>query len=581
MKKNVDLWLQGNYDQETKAVIHKLLKENPKELVDAFYTTLSFGTGGLRGVMGVGCNRMNEYTVRAATQGLANYLTSQQTPSQGHSVLIGYDSRHNSRFFAEEAAKVLAANNIRVYLFSELRPAPLVSFGCRFKHCSAAIMITASHNPPQYNGYKVYWNDGGQILPPHDVSIIKEVSLITDMAKVRSTNSLLDPLIEMITEEIDDAYLNEISKLQLYPEQNKHDGKTLKIVYSNLHGSGITLVPKVLPLWGFTNVIYVESQKEPNGNFPTVKQPNPEEKEALKSGTELLEEIQGDLLIATDPDADRIGVVVLHQGETVILNGNQIACLCLSHICEALSAQNRMPDRAAFVKTIGTSELFQVIADHYKKPCFNVLNGFKYIAEKIREWEQNPQRYQYIFGVEESCGYLLGTQGRDKDAVLSSALICEVALHAKKQGKTLIDLLYDLFMKHGVYVEKLISIHYEESKAGKEKMVQSMLKLRQAPPAKINEVPVVAIEDYKTSQRVDIKSGKTTQLTLPKSDVFLFWLEDGTKVMIRPSGTEPKVKLYCGIVNKHVVSIPIALQECEQRADQLLHALKQHLFTND
>lgn len=577
IRTNVDSWLKGNYDDETKAIILKLIQENPKELTDAFYTTLSFGTGGLRGLMGVGSNRMNQYTVRAATQGLANYLTKQPKPPQGHSVLIGYDSRHHSKFFAEEAAKVMAANQIKTYFFTDLRPTPLVSFGCRYKHCSAAIMVTASHNPSQYNGYKVYWNDGAQVVPPHDLNIINEVNLIRDNSQVKCVDSLTHPLIVLIDEEIDKVYLNVVSKLQLYPNENKNEGHSLKVVYSNLHGTGNTLVSKLLPAWGFSNISQVESQKMPDGSFPTVKQPNPEEKEALKLGIELLESTQGDIFIATDPDADRVGVVVRHQGESVILNGNQIACLCLEHICNSLTKQKKMSERAACIKTIGTTELYQSIADTYGVACFNVLTGFKYIAEKIREWENDPKGHHYIFGAEESYGYLLGTQSRDKDAVLSSALICEMALQAKKQGKTLIDLLNTLYQKHGVFVEKLLSLNFEESKAGKEKMSESMKQLRKNPPKTMLGIPVVVLEDYQNSLKKDLLSGKTEPITLPKSDVLLFWLEDRSKVMIRPSGTEPKVKLYCGVVTEPGRSILESRQEAEEKAGKLLEDLKRHL----
>jgi phosphoglucomutase/phosphomannomutase len=574
-KKNIDQWLNGEYDEETKKAIREMLAERPSEAIDAFYTQLSFGTGGLRGIMGVGTNRMNPYTVRAATQGLANYLATQPPIQDRHAVFIGYDSRNNSKLFAEESAKVLAGNGMKVYLCKDLRPTPLVSFGCRIKKCSAAIMITASHNPPAYNGYKVYWNDGAQVLPPHDQGIIKEVERITDPGMVKKVNSVNDPLIEMVDDKLDDEYLKAIFPLQNYPKQNQEYGKQLKVVYTSLHGAGITLVPKALANWGFANLFFVENQIVPDGNFPTVKSPNPEERSALSLGIERLKETNGDILIATDPDTDRVGIAVQHQGEIHLLNGNQVASICLEHICEALTSQNLMPSKAVFVKTIGTTELFQKICDRYKKPCVNVLTGFKYIAEKIREWEQDPsQGWRYIFGGEESYGYLLGTVVRDKDAVSTSALICEVALAAKRKGKTIVDLLQDLYHKYGVFVEKLLSVNFEETKAGKEQMAKGMALLDQSPPTSIDGTPVLVIEDYKRSIKRNLQTNEKTPITLPVSDVLLFWLEDGTKLMIRPSGTEPKIKIYCGVQEKKFSSLPSAIMDANEKADRLMKALK-------
>lgn len=575
-QKNVDRWLNDNYDEETKATIRKLLVEDPQAIINAFYTNLSFGTGGLRGLMGVGTNRINRYTIMSATQGLANYINKQPSPPHGHAVYIGYDSRNNSRNFAEEAARVLAANQIKVYLSKELRPTPLISFGCRLKECTAAIIVTASHNPPEYNGYKVYWSDGGQVLPPHDKGIINEVNAITELHQIKQIPSLQYPLIEEVSQDVDNAYLEATYFLQHYSEQNKQFGKKLKIVYANLHGTGITLMPHILSQWGFSDLTLVEQQKEPDGNFPTVSSPNPEDKEALELGIKALEQIQGDLLIATDPDADRLAVAVRHQNHVHLLNGNQIACLCLQHICEARTKNNTLPANAIFAKTIGTTELFKAIADAYERPCFDVLTGFKYIAGKIKEWEEGHNGPQFLFGGEESFGYLLGTHARDKDAIISGALVCEVALQAKLQNKTLVDLLHEIYRKYGVYTEKLLSIKFEESKAGKEQMVQGMARLRKNPPKTIAGINVTALEDYQYSLRTEISTGKSKKLTLPVSDVLLFWLEDGSKIMVRPSGTEPKIKLYCGVINKRL-AMEAATQECEGRATSIVNSVSEFL----
>lgn len=572
-QKNVDLWLKGNYDEKTKKEIQELLKDNPKEIIDAFYTNLSFGTGGLRGIMGVGSNRMNRYTVGAATQGLANYLNQQATPPQGHIVLIGYDSRHQSREFAEESAQVLAGNNIKVLIFKELRPTPLVSFGCRLKKCSSAIMITASHNPPEYNGYKVYWNDGAQILPPHDKNIIAEVSKISNPSQVKKVPSSTHPLIEWVGEEIDVAYINAIRPLQNYPEDNKFKGKNLNIVYTSLHGTGITMVPKALNDWGFTQVALVNKQVIPDGDFPTAHHPNPEEKAALKLGIDVLEETQADIFIATDPDCDRMGIVIRDHKGVHIFNGNQVACLCLNHLCTS----QQMPANAAFVKTVVTTELFKAICEDYKKPCEDVLTGFKYVAEKIREWETNPKGPQFLFGAEESYGYLLGTHARDKDAIILSALICEVALHAKLNSQSLLDVLHEIYQKYGYYHEALLSVQFPETREGREQMKKGIEKIQADPPKEILGISVKSVEDYRLLIKKDLLSGKTEKITLPKTEMLVFWLADHTKLVIRPSGTEPKIKIYCGVVHRHFDSIETAQLEGEKHANDLLQALASHL----
>ncbi len=568
-KKNIEKWLHGSYDSATKEAIRHMEKEAPQELLDAFYTTLAFGTGGMRGIMGIGSNRINVYTVRAATQGLANYLKKHPQPGKKQAVFISYDSRHHSRTFAEETAKVFAGNGFHVYLTKELRPSPLVSFSCRDLNCSAAVLITASHNPAEYNGYKVYWSDGAQVLPPHDSGIIEEVNKIEDPAQVKSLATLIHPMIEMVADQVDDRYLEEGSALQLYPNENRATGNRLKIIYTSLHGTGITLVPQMLQRWGFEQVHLVNNQVIPDGNFSTTPSPNPEEKEALILGIEELLALKGDILIATDPDADRVGVAVAHQGRAVVLTGNQIACLCLDHICKALSEQKRMPPNAAFIKTIATTELFKAICDNYDKPCINVSVGFKYVAEKINKWESSGA-YTYIFGGEESFGYLLGTITRDKDGVLASALICEVALAAKNEGKTLVDKLYDLYTTYGIFSEGLRTVHFPETQEGKKQITERMSSLRTKLPAEINGVPIAIVEDYLTQIKTEIKSGKTSPLHLTKSNVLLLWLEDGSKIMIRPSGTEPKIKLYGGTKDKSDRPTETAVQHCQAKIDRLL-----------
>jgi phosphoglucomutase/phosphomannomutase len=572
--KNIRQWLDGFYDEKTKDEVREFLKKKPTEIADAFYTNLSFGTAGLRGIMGVGCNRMNDYTVRAATQGLANYLNMQPAPAGRHSAFIGFDSRHHSRTFAEETARVFAANGIKVYLCKDLRPTPLVSFGCRYKHCSTAVMITASHNPAIYNGYKVYWNDGGQILPPHDKAIINEVKKITDPRLVQCSESLQHPLIEIVDKEIDNAYLSAAKKLQLLPEEAQHHGKDLKIVYTSLHGTGITLEPDMLKDWGFSNVTYVDQQIIPDPDFPTTKYPNPEEKAAMMLGLKKLKEIQGDVLIATDPDADRVAAGVHQNGEEVLITGNQMACICLEFICKTLSEQGKMPANAAFIKSLVTTELFQAICDSYQKPCLNVLTGFKYIAEKIRQWESEPHGYQYIFGGEESYGYLFGTNTRDKDGILVSALISEIALHAKRRGQTLVDFLHEIYHKYGVYYDNVLSIKFPETKAGKDQIAAGMEKLRLKTPQEIDGVDVLAIEDYQTSVKRTFKASVTETLQFPQTDMLLFWLTDGSKVVIRPSGTEPKIKIYCEVTKKKPSPIQATIQSLQSKAQRIIDEIE-------
>lgn len=554
VEKRIRSWLDGPFDPETKAEIRRMQEHDPKGLADAFFKDLSFGTGGMRGIMGIGTNRMNVYTIRMATQGLANYVA--KMCGAGAVVFVGYDVRHHSREFAEETAKVFAGNGMRVLLSKEISPTPLVSFACRYYKCQAAVMITASHNPPQYNGYKVYWSDGCQVVPPHDEGIMAEVAKIKSPDQVR-----IGKEFEEVGSEIDVAYLAELKKLQLLSEAS---ATVLNIVYTNLHGTGIRLVPKALKLWGYRHLSIVSEQSTLDGSFPTAHSPNPEEEKALHLGSEQLVREQGDILIATDPDADRIGVVALDHNKPVRLTGNQFACLCLHHICTTLVAKNAFPANAAFIKTIVTTELFKTIAEAFGGKCFDVLTGFKYIGEQIGIWETAFDSYQYIFGAEESYGCLFGTFVRDKDAISASCLIAEVAALAKKQNLSLVDRLYQIYQKYGLHRESLTNLAFSDSQAGMEQMGALMERLRKSAPTHIADQAVTSLEDYLHGIG-----------NLPSSDVLRFWLADGSKIVIRPSGTEPKVKIYAEVVEKKFTHLEQAIASCDARLKKLVDSFKQ------
>ncbi len=540
-KIKISSWLDGPYDEKTKKEILSLLKKDPHFLNNAFSQDLCFGTGGMRGIMGVGTNRMNIYTIRFATQGLANYL-KKCYPNKDLSVVIGYDTRNNSKLFANEAAKVLAGNNIKVFIFDETRPTPLISFACRHKKCSAAIMITASHNPPEYNGYKAYWNDGGQVIPPHDKGIISEVEKIKSPLQVKLVDKLQHPLITFIKDEVDNAYFEKLSSLN-----PKDDKKELKIIYSNLHGTGITLLPQALKNWGFSNVHLVKKQSSLDGNFPYAHSPNPEEKETLKLGIDQLLKENADIFIATDPDADRVAIVVNHNKKAIILTGNQLAVILLHYLCKTLHENNKLKKNAACIKSIVTTPLFDKIAEKFSVKPFQVLTGFKYISELIRKWEDNS--YSYILGAEESYGYLAETFVRDKDAISSSCLFANAAEIAKKQNITLYDMLLDIFREFGIYIEQLHSIHFSDGIKGMDKMKKVMNDLRNSPIIEIGNCQVTSIDDYLTSTHINLEDNAKTTITLPKSDVLAFHLSDNSSLIIRPSGTEPKIKIYISVSN--------------------------------
>lgn len=542
-EQNVKLWLEGNYDGATKAEIKKLEVENPTELEDSYYRSLEFGTGGLRGIMGVGTNRMNKYTVGMATQGFSNYL-KKVFGNEEIKVAIAHDSRNNSRFFAETVANVFAANGIKVFLFDALRPTPELSFAIRYFGCKGGVVCTASHNPKEYNGYKAYWDDGGQLVPPHDKNVIKEVEAIQSVDDVKFTGG--EANITIIGKDMDDAYISMVKGLSVYPDviAAQHD---LNIVYTPIHGTGIMLVPKTLAAFGFTNVNVVEAQATPDGNFPTVVYPNPEEKETMSIGLAQAKATDADILCGTDPDADRVGVGVKnHKGEWVLMNGNQTAVLAIAYMLEARKAKGIAQPNDMVVTTIVTSEMVNVLAEKNDVACYNVLTGFKWIAEKIKELQGVKN---YVIGGEESFGLMIGDQVRDKDAVSSVALMCEMAAYEKAKGRTLFDKMIDLYIEYGFYLENLISIT-KKGMNGQKEIADMMEGYRINPPATINGSKVATLLDYGLSVGKNLLTGETYNIELPKSNVLQFITEDGSKISARPSGTEPKIKFYFSVNTK-------------------------------
>ena len=539
IQQKVDKWLNGNYDAETKEGIKKLQSDNADELADAFYRNLEFGTGGLRGIMGIGTNRMNKYTVGMATQGFANYL---KKSFEGEiSVAIAHDCRNNSREFAEITANVFAANGIKVYLFEALRPTPELSFTIREKGCKAGVVLTASHNPKEYNGYKAYWDDGSQLVPPHDKNVITEVDKIATVDDVKWSGG--EANIELIGKEMDEQYLNMLKGLSVYPEAcaAQHD---LKIVYTPIHGTGITLVPGALEKFGFTNVTIVEEQAVPDGNFPTVVYPNPEETEAMSIGLKKAKEIDADILLGTDPDADRVAIGVKNQkGEWVLLNGNQTAMIAFNYMMEARKAKGIAQPNDMVVKTIVTTGMIDAIAKANNVHSYSVLTGFKWIAELIRNKEGKEN---YIIGGEESFGLMIGDKVRDKDAISAVALCCEMAAYEKNKGRSLFDKLIDLYLQYGFWKESLVNV-VKKGMNGAKEIADMMEGYRNNPPQTLDGQAVVQLLDYELQLGKNVsggQSGETWKIELPKSNVLQFILEDGTSISARPSGTEPKIKFY-------------------------------------
>ena len=538
----VDQWLNGPFDEETKAGIRSMQQSKPDELADAFYKNLEFGTGGLRGIMGIGTNRMNKYTVGMATQGYANYL--KQCFGNDVKVAIAHDSRNNSRAFAEITAHVFAANGVKVYLFESLRPTPELSFTIRHLGCQGGVVCTASHNPREYNGYKAYWNDGAQLVPPHDKNVIAEVEKIASVDDVKWSGG--EANITLVGKELDDAYLDMVKSLSVYPEvcEAQH---SLKIVYTPIHGTGIMMVPPALKKYGFTNVHVVEEQSKPDGNFPTVVYPNPEERETMSIGLKKAQELDADILLGTDPDADRVGIGVKnHKGEWILMNGNQTALLAFNYMIEARRAKGIAKPNDMVIKTIVTTDMIDVIAKANDVACYNVLTGFKWISSLIREKEAKEN---YIIGGEESFGLMIGNQIRDKDGVSAVTILCEMAAYEKNKGRSLFDKLVDLYVQYGFYKENLVSIT-KKGMNGAAEIAAMMEGYRKNPPATIDGMPVMQLLDYEKQVGKNLSTGESWTINLPKSNVLQFVLADGSKISARPSGTEPKIKFYFSVNTK-------------------------------
>ena len=552
-KKEYEKWcLDGYFDDDTKKEL-LAIKDDEEEIKDRFYRRLEFGTGGLRGVIGAGTNRMNIYTVRQATQGLANYIISQNGQDKG--VAIAFDSRIMSPEFAKEAAVCLSANGIRVYLFETLRPTPELSFSVRKLGCIAGIVITASHNPREYNGYKVYWEDGAQITPPHDKNILSEVAKVNDYEQMKTMDynkAVSDGLIKVIGKEIDDAYIAELKKQNIHPEVITKVAKDIKIVYTPLHGTGNIPVRRVLKELGFENVYVVEKQEKPDGNFPTVAYPNPEDDKAWTLALELAKEKDADIVLATDPDADRLGVYAkdTETGEYVSFTGNMSGALIAEYILREKKEKGELPANAAIVETIVTTDMLKAIASKYGVKLIEVLTGFKFIGEQIKFFEQNNS-YEYIFGMEESYGCLAGTYARDKDACVAVMMLCEVAAYYKLKGMTLCDAMQEMYKEYGYYKEGLFTIT-KKGMDGAEQIENMMLEKRENPAKVMGGLKVLKMRDYLNDEVMDMATGEKTPTGLPKSNVLYYELENNAWCCVRPSGTEPKIKFYYGVKGENI-----------------------------
>ena len=548
-------WLTPAYDAETQAEIKKMLANPDKtDLIEAFYKDLEFGTGGLRGIMGVGSNRMNIYTVGAATQGLSNYLNKNFKDLDQISVVVGHDCRNNSRLFAETSANIFSANGIKVYLFDDMRPTPEMSFAIRHLGCQSGINITASHNPREYNGYKAYWDDGAQVLAPHDKGIIDEVNKISSATDIKFEGN--KDLIQIVGEEVDSVYLNKVKTISIDPEVIKRQ-KDLKIVYTPIHGTGMMLIPRALKMWGFENVFTVPEQMIKDGNFPTVISPNPENAEALSMAVNLAKEIDADLVMASDPDADRVGIAMkCPDGSYELVSGNEVGVLLLDYICAGRIEKGTMPEKAVAVKSIVSTPLADAVAEHYGVELRSVLTGFKWIGDQIAQLEEAGEVDRFIFGFEESYGYLAGPYVRDKDAIIGSMLICEMAAYYRSIGSSLKQRLEEIYAQYGRYLNKVDSFEFP-GLSGMDKMSGIMQNLRENAPAEIAGYKVTEVTDYT----------KTEETGLPAANVLVYKLENNETVIVRPSGTEPKIKIYYTTLGND-------LAEAQAEKDKLAEALK-------
>lgn len=568
VKKNYEYWCTSPiFDDATKSEL-KSLEGNEDEIFDRFYRELEFGTGGLRGVIGAGTNRMNFYTVGKATQGLANFINKQGAAAKG--VAIAFDSRRMSPEFADTAACVLAANGIKAYIFDSLRPTPELSFALRTLGCTAGIVVTASHNPPEYNGYKVYWEDGAQITAPKDAQIIGEVNAIKDYAEIKkmtTEEAKAAGLYEVIGKEIDDKYMEALKKLVLHPEAIKQMASSLKIVYTPLHGTGNVPVRRVLKELGFEQVTVVPEQELPDGNFPTVSYPNPEDKKAFALALDLAKKVDADLVLATDPDADRLGVYAkdTKTGEYKVFTGNMSGMLICEYEMSQKKALGILPENGALVTTIVSSNMAQAVAKEYGMKFIECLTGFKYIGEQIKFFEQTGSN-EYVFGFEESYGCLVGTHARDKDAVVAVMALCEAAAYYKTQGITLWDQMLNIYNKYGYYKEDLFTMTFKGADGAK-KMQDMMDAYRKNTPKQVGAYKVLRLRDYKNDVITDLATGETTPTGLPKSNVLYFELENDAWFCVRPSGTEPKIKFYAGIKGN-------SLEDSAKKLDELMEAIK-------
>ncbi len=574
-KKKYKEWLEDiNIDEETKKEL-KAIENNEKEKEERFYKDLEFGTGGLRGIMGAGTNRMNIYTIKKATQGLANYIKSKKTEEKG--VVIAYDSRNNSKEFSEQTALVLNANGIKTYIFKNLRPTPELSFAVRELKATAGIVITASHNPPEYNGYKVYWEDGGQIVPPTDTEIIKEVNKIQDLEEIKNISkeqAIKQNLYNEIEEEIDIRYIEEIKKLILNTEIIKEYGSKIKVVYTPLHGTGGTLAPRILKEIGIKNVYVVPEQEKTNGDFPTVSYPNPEDPKAFELALNLAKKVDADIVLATDPDADRLGIYAKDNktGEYKAFTGNMSGLLIAEYILKQRKEKGTLPKNGVIIKTIVSSNMAKEIAKEYNLHLVEVLTGFKYIGEQIKKFEETKE-YQYLFGYEESYGCLVGTYARDKDGISAVTALCEVACYAKKNNKSLCDIMNEMYNKYGYYKEDLIFFTLK-GMDGAKKIKEIMENLRNNPIKNIGENKVIAIRDYLIRERFKISTEKKENINIPISNVIYYELENDSWFCIRPSGTEPKIKVYIGIKEKSKQDTNNKLQEIKSEITELLNNIE-------